>query len=1174
MRKITVDGNTATALIAYAVSEAASIYPITPSSTMAELCSQWTDEGKKNIFDKTMIIKEMQSEAGASGALHGSLTCGALSTTFTASQGLLLMIPNMYKIAGELLPCVFHISARAIATHALSIFGDHSDVMATRATGFAMIASSNVQECHDMALASHIATLASSVPFIHFFDGFRTSHEIQKIEEIDYEDIKKIYPYEKMEEFKKRALDPLHPRQQGTAQNPDIFFQNREACNSKYFDVYDKVCDAFKKIKSITGRHYAPFEYFGDKDAERLIVIMGSGSETAIQTALDLNKKGEKVGVIRVRLYRPFNYKEFVKLIPSTVKRIAVLDRTKESGAPCEPLCEDVAYALKQAGLNIMVVGGRYGLGSKEFKPSNVYAVFENLKKENPLDNFTVGLIDDVTHLSLPNYDYYINNNEKEYKFFGLGSDGTISANKNTIKIIGECTDKYVQGYFEYDSKKSGSLTTSHLRVSDEKILSPYALEHADIIAIHNFSFVGRYDLTNSLRQNGIVILNTVLEKDEVCKFLPKKFLQDLKNANAKLYIINAQKIAQEVGLGNKINIVMQTAFFKLSEIIPYQKAKEKMQEAIKKTYGKKGDDVVNSNLNAIEMSENALVLCDYLNNDEYYFYLSKDTDDEYCNNFIKPIENLRGNELPVSSFNESGYVPTDTSKFLKRGIASHLPCWIKENCIQCGMCVISCPHSVIKSKLINKEDLALGPVSFEFANAFGVENKKYKIQISPLDCTGCGVCAKVCPARNKALQMVETSEILDKERKNYEYFKALPVVKAPFSTDLAKGLQFERSYFEFSGACAGCGETPYIKIATTLFGKNMIIANATGCSSIYGGNSPVCPYSKDSSGCGPAWANSLFEDNAEFGLGMSMAIENNKQMLKNAVESFIPLCINMLINEYLQKWLNNDLILDNDDAITLIGLLNNEKKALLQTSTNQNNENIVLVINCINSILLYKDYFTKKSLWIIGGDGWAYDIGYGGLDHLLSSKQNVNILVLDSEVYSNTGGQASKSTQKGATAKFASHGKDTKKKNLAHMAMSYKTAYVAQISLGANMSQTIKAFKEAESYNGVSLIIAYAPCVNHGFDMSNSVLEMKKAVDCGYWNLFRFNPNNKKPLELDSPAPTASYRDFLMGESRFKALYKTNPAEADILFAESEKDAQERRKVLTDMIKIQNEEN
>ncbi len=1161
MKKITVDGNTATALVAYSLSEVASIYPITPSSTMAELCSQWADEGKPNIFDKPMIIKEMQSEAGAAGALHGSLTCGALSTTFTASQGLLLMIPNMYKISGELLPCVFHISARALATHALSIFGDHSDVMATRGTGFAMLCSSNVQECHDMAIASHIATLESSIPFIHFFDGFRTSHEIQKIEVLENDELKSIYPYEKAKQFKSRALDPLHPRQQGTAQNPDIFFQNREACNTKYLEVYENVCNVFKTIEKVTSRHYEPFEYYGDKNAESVLVIMGSGSETVIQTVNDLNQKGEKFGVLRVRLFRPFNHNAFVAKLPKTVKRISVLDRCKDSTAPCEPLCEDVVFAINKAGLNVRVVGGRYGLGGKEFKPKDVFSVFQNLKSDKPLDGFSVGINDDVTHLSLPDNNYVISNQEREFKFFGLGSDGTVSANKNTIKIIGECTNKYVQGYFEYDSKKSGSLTTSHLRISDNNILSPYCVEKAEIIAIHNFSFVGRYNLTSSLKNNGMVLLNTVLDKDELKNFLPNYFIEDLKNKHAKLYIINAQKIADEVGLGNKINVVMQTAFFKLSNIIEYLVAKQKMQEAVKKTYGKKGDEVVNKNLKAIELAEQSIVECDVSTFDLKTTNESKKCLDNYYESFIKPIESLKGNELPVSAFNESGYVPTDTSKLLKRGIASHLPCWKKENCIQCGMCVISCPHSALSSKTINREDLFNAPANFDFANTFGMEDKKFKVQLSPLDCTGCGVCSKVCPAKNKALEMVNAQDILENEKKNYEYFKALPINTTPFSTDVPKGLQFKKSYFEFSGACAGCGETPYIKLATTLFGKDMIIANATGCSSIYGGNAPVCPYSKDSKGFGPAWGNSLFEDNAEFGIGMSLAVEYNKNMLKKHVDELINVCINMQICEYLNKWKTNDCLCEQD-AETLNNLLVQELKKQAEPS----------IINLLEKILEYKDYFTKKSIWVIGGDGWAYDIGYGGLDHLLASKNNVNILVLDSEVYSNTGGQASKSTQKGASVKFASHGKDTKKKNLSQMAITYKTAYVAQVSLGADMVQTIKAFKEAESYNGVSIIIAYAPCVNHGFDMSNSSLEMKRAVESGYWSLFRFDPRKQKPLTIDSKPPTLNFKDFLLGESRFKSLYKTNPEMANTLFEECEQDAKERLKTLQNMLKAQEE--
>lgn len=1151
MAKITVDGNTATALIAYKLSEVASIYPITPSSTMAELCSQWADEGKQNLFGMPMVIKEMQSEAGAAGAVHGSLVCGALTTTFTASQGLLLMIPNMYKIAGELLPCVFHISARALATHALSIFGDHSDVMAVRQTGFALLNSSNVQECLDMALASHIATLNSSVPFVHFFDGFRTSHEIQKIDDISDEDIKKIYPFNKAYDFKLNALDPLNPRQQGTAQNPDIFFQNREACNQKYNDVYTHVVDAFAKIKEVTGRSYAPFEYYGSKTATNVIVIMGSGSETAIETAKALQNQGENVGVLRVRLYRPFNVSSFLKALPKTTKNIAVLDRTKESADFAEPLCKDVISAINSKKLDINVIGGRYGLGGKEFCPKHVYAVFENLKQPKPKNNFTVGISDDVTNLSLKDFNFALNNPHKEYKFFGLGSDGTVSANKNTIKIIGDSTNKYVQGYFEYDSKKSGSLTTSHLRVSTTPIKSPYNVESANIIAIHNFSFVGKYDLTSSLSKNGIVILNTALNKNQIVNNLPSKFIQDIKKANASLYIINAQKIAEEVGLGNKINIIMQTAFFKLANDIPYSLAKQKMQEAIYKTYGKKGDDVVKKNLNAIESAENAIQLCD-LKNCTPKLVSNQQINDEYYNNFIKPIENLNGNNLPVSSFNESGYVPTDTSKFLKRGIADNLPCWISENCIQCGMCVAACPHSAIKAKLITDDQLKNVSPNFKTPNALGVKDAKYKLQISPLDCTGCGVCSKVCPAKNKALKMVHASEILETEKQNYEFFNTLHEVKNPFGNMLPKGLQFEKSYFEFSGACAGCGETPYIKMASTLFGNNMIIANATGCSSIYGGNSPVCPYSRNKNGHGPAWANSLFEDNAEFGLGMALSVQNNKNILKMYVLEYLNNCKNTEIIDLCQKWLSNNLNLCEEDANALVNLL------LKQKNNSQ-----------IENILKYKNYLTKKSIWIIGGDGWAYDIGYGGLDHLLSSNENVNILVLDSEVYSNTGGQASKSTQKGATAKFASTGKTSKKKDLGLMAMSYKTAYVASISLGANMPQAIKAFKEAEEYNGVSIIIAYAPCVNHGFDMSNSNLEMKKAVDCGYWNLYRFNPSKQIPLEIDSNEPTSSYKDFLLGESRYKALYKTNPTLAEELFTQSENDAKDRRKTLLNMLNL-----
>lgn len=1153
--KITVDGNTACATIAYKLSEVAGVYPITPSSTMAEVASAWADENKPNLFGVPMTVKQMQSEAGAAGVVHGSLACGALATTFTASQGLLLMIPNMYKIAGELLPCVFHVSARAIATHALSIFGDHSDVMAVRQTGFCMLASSSVQECYDMALASHIATLNSSVPFLHFFDGFRTSHEIQKIETIDDQKIKEIYPYQKLAQFKAKALDPLAPRQQGTAQNPDIFFQNKEACNQKYAEVYNHVINAFSDIEKISGRHYAPFEYYGHPNAKYVVVIMGSGAKTAIETANFLAQKGEKVGVVNVRLFRPFNTNAFAQCLPKTVEKIAVLDRTKESAAPCEPLCQDVVYAL--AKTKIKIVGGRYGLGSKEFYPKHVVAVFNNLKQKLSKNNFTVGINDDVTYLSLPDEDFNLETNHKEYKFFGLGSDGTVSANKNTIKIIGDTTNSFVQGYFEYDSKKSGSLTTSHLRVSENQINAPYIIEKADLVAIHNFSFVNRYHLTKNLKQNSTVLLNTTLSKDEICNNLPNQFILDIQNANAKLYIINASKIAQDVGLGNKINVIMQTAFFKLANIIDYKIAKQKMQQAIKDTYGKKGDEVVEKNLKAIDLAESGTVEVALTNNQNKILNPPQKETSEYYKNFIQPIESLNGNSLPVSAFNKQGYVPTDTSKYLKRGIAEHLPCWKSQNCIQCGMCAAACPHSVIHAKIIDEKSLTNAPQSFITPTAFGIPDKKYKLQISPLDCTGCGVCAKVCPAKNKALEMVPAKQILEKEKTNYNFYNTLPCIESPFSDSLPKGLQFKKSYFEFSGACAGCGETPYIKLSSQLFGQNMIIANATGCSSIYGGNAPVCPYAKDKFGYGPAWANSLFEDNAEFGLGMSLAVKNNKEILKNYVLLYQKASKSKKIKEILQKWLDNNLILQNNEYQELVKLLNKAPKCDLLTN-----------------IKNYQNYFTKKTIWIIGGDGWAYDIGFGGIDHLLASNENVNILVLDSEVYSNTGGQASKSTPKSATAKLATSGKKSNKKDLGQIAMSYKNAYVASISLGANMPQAIKAFKEAEEFNGVSIIIAYAPCVNHGIDMSNSNQIMKDAVDCGYWNLYRYNPNKEISLEIDSPAPFGNFKEFLLSQSRFKALLKTNPSHAESLFEECEKDAKEKRKQLENLCNLYKAQN
>ncbi|MEG1751635.1 MAG: pyruvate:ferredoxin (flavodoxin) oxidoreductase [Clostridia bacterium] len=1072
---INVDGNTAVAKIAYKLSEVIAIYPITPSTSMGELSDEWACKGEKNIFGNPVIVKQMQSEGGVAGAVHGSAICGALTTTFTCSQGLLLMIPNMYKIAGELLPVVFHVTARAVASHALSIFGDHSDVMACRSTGFNMICSASVQECEDMALITHISALNSSLPFIHFFDGFRTSHEIQKIIEIDDQTIKNMLPLNKIEQFKNKALDPNNPIQMGTAQNPDIFFQNREACNVAYGNVYNIVKSAMKTFENETGRAYLPYEYYGSSNAKNVVIAMGSATKTLAQVAETICKNGEDVGVLNVRLFRPFSATDFCKVLPNSVVKIAVLDKCKDVNANGEPLFKDVVTAVKMQNKNIQVFGGRYGLGGKEFTPEFAKAVFDNLKLKNSKNNFSVGINDDVCNLSLPQNNFDFPLECKEYKFFGLGSDGTVSANKNTIKIIGENSSLFTQGFFEYDSKKSGSLTISHLRTAQKPIDMPYTITSPEFVAIHNFSFIGRYDLLNGLAKNSTVLLNTVLPANQLDKNLPLNFKNTLKTQNAKLFIIDAQKIATENGLGNKINVIMQASFFKVSNILNFETSVTAMKTAVKNTYGKKGPTVVEGNIKAIEAGCNNLIEVDVNKFTEIDHCSALKTGNDYYDNFIKPIDELKGNCLGVSAFNPNGAVPTDTTKFQKRGIALNVPKWIPENCIACGLCSASCPHACLRATLSTKENLKVAPDTYKTIKQGNLE---YRMQVSPLDCTGCGVCAKVCPLKNKALEMAPTSTQLDAQVENYKFSLLLKQEPSPYSKSTPKGLQFAKPYFEFNFACAGCGETPYIKIATQLFGDKMVIANATGCSSIYGGSAPACPYAKDCNGKGPAWANSLFEDNAEFGMGMSFAREATKK---------------------------------------------------------------------------------GKSVWIIGGDGWAYDIGYGGLDHLLCSKENVNVLVLDSEVYSNTGGQQSKSTQRGALAKFASNGKSTKKKNLALLAIMQGNAYVAQVALGANPTQTIKAFQEAEAFDGPSIIIAYSPCINHGFNMSNSNIEMKRAVQSGYWNLFRFNPNETKKFTMDSDLPILEFEDFLSGETRFSALEKINPDRAKFLFEQCKKDAQDR---------------
>ena len=1146
MRFETMDGNTACALIAYKLSDISAIYPITPSSTMGELVEKWSSEGQLNIFDQTLLVKEMQSEAGVSGALHGAIQTGSLATTFTSSQGLLLMIPNMYKIAGECLPCVFHVSARAVATHALSIFGDHSDVMSTRSTGFNMVCSSSVQECYDMALFSHILTLKTSLPILHFFDGFRTSHEIQKIQVLDDNQIKSIYPYDSLTEFKKRALTPSNPKAMGTAQNPDVFFQNRERANLLYENVLNLAKQTFCDIKNITGRNYAPFEYYGDASAEYVVVSMGSSTNTLKEAVDYMNKNGKKLGLVNVRLYRPFFAKEFASLLPASCKKIAVLDRTKESGAVGEPLYSDVCSAIHENNMPIQVIGGRYGIGGKEFNFDHAISVLNNLQNEFK-NHFTIGIDDDITNTSLKVESLQNEDDDcLNIKFYGLGSDGTVSAVKNTIKIIGEKTDKFVQGFFEYDSKKSGSLTISRIRISDKQINKPYNAKQYDYICINNFNFAQRYNLLFDLKQNGTVLLNTSLDAKSLQDNLPEHFVTLLKQKNAKLYTIDANKIASKHNLGNKVNTIMQTAFFKLLDL-PFDYVSE-IKENVAKTYSGKGQDILAQNniaidetiLNIIEQPFNSWTgkkqETQNKNNCEFY------------NNVISKVEDLQGNSLPVSVFNIDGNMPTNTSKYLKRSMANNLPQWIKENCIQCGFCTLACPHSCLRSKLVKNSD-----ADQTFVDAIGMKDYKFKIDLSPLDCTGCGVCAKTCPAIKKALEMKNSEQILENCKKEHEFSQNLNNEQSIFNNYTAKGLQFKNPYFEYSYACAGCGETPYIKILTQLFGDQMIVANATGCSSIYGGSYPVCPYTKNKDGYGVAWSNSLFEDNAEFGYGMAMTIAQNKKKINNFIKQILP-TKNDKLNKLLIEWqFNQQCNVDTKNQI--VELLKNENSPQSKS----------LVDLC--------DDLTKKSVWIIGGDGWAYDIGFGGLDHVLNSKENVNILVLDSEVYSNTGGQSSKSTPIGSVTKFNSQGKATKKKDLGAICMTYKNCYVASISLGADFNQTIKALKEAEEFNGPSIVIAYAPCINHGIDMSNSNLQTKLCVECGYWSLYRYNPSNKKPLTLDSNEPTKDYVEFLKSQTRYLNLLKVNPQKADEYFKQSKQDAIIRRKFLLDMLKNQENE-
>lgn len=1157
----TMDGNTAAAHVAYAFTEVAAIYPITPSSPMAEVIDEWSAHGRKNIFGQTVKVSEMQSEAGAAGAVHGSLAAGALTTTFTASQGLLLMIPNMYKIAGELLPGVFHVSARALASHALSIFGDHSDVMACRQTGFALLAAGSVQEVMDIGSVAHLASIKSRVPFLHFFDGFRTSHEIQKIEVIDQEDLAKLVDYEAVNEFRQRALSPERPVTRGTAQNPDVFFQAREASNKFYDAVPDIVEEYMAEVTKLTGREYHPFVYYGDPKAENVIVVMGSVTETISEVVDYLTDKGEKVGVLKVHLYRPFSPKYFFDAMPETVRRIAVLDRTKEPGALGEPLYQDVCaiYADRDKDDMPLIVGGRYGLGSKDTTPSQIKAVFDNLDMKEPKNHFTIGIVDDVTYKSLPVTESVntVPEGTISCKFWGLGSDGTVGANKNAIKIIGDNTDMYAQGYFAYDSKKSGGVTISHLRFGDHPITSTYLIDQADFIACHNQAYVNQYDVLEGLKDGGTFLLNCIWTPEELEDRLPAHMKRYIKEHNIDFYTINAIDIAREIGLGGRINMIMQAAFFKLANVIPIDKAVVYIKDAIKTTYGRKGDKVVEMNYAAVDRGLDSLVKIDVPDSWADAVDEDQETEDvpEFIKNILQPMNSQKGDTLPVSAFvdAEDGTFPAGTTKYEKRGVAVSVPEWQIDNCIQCNQCSFVCPHAAIRPFLLDEDEKAKAPETFETKKALGrgLKDFEYRIQVSVLDCTGCGNCADVCPAKEKALVMKPFGTQLDTQKPNWEFAMTVKPKANVMAKNTIKGSQFAEPLLEFSGACAGCGETPYAKLITQLFGDRMVIANATGCSSIWGGSAPSIPYTTNADGRGPAWANSLFEDNAEFGFGMYLASKQIRGKIADNAKALIDEDISEDLKAALKEWLDN-----KDDG-------EGSREAtdkLMPLLTGDSLEN-----KLVKEIYERRDHLVKRSQWILGGDGWAYDIGYGGLDHVLASGEDVNVLVFDTEVYSNTGGQSSKATPAAAVAKFAAAGKRVKKKDLGRMAMSYGYVYVAQVAMGANMNQLIKAMTEAEAYDGPSLIIAYSPCINHGLrrGMGKTQDQAKRAVEAGYWHLYRYNPTlkveGKNPFTLDSKEPTEPFRDFLMSEVRYTSLIKTFPEVADELFEKAERDAKER---------------
>ena len=1158
MRKMkTMDGNTAAAHISYAFTEVSAIFPITPSSPMAEHVDEWVAQGRKNIFGQPVKVMEMQSEAGAAGAVHGSLQAGALTTTYTASQGLLLMIPNMYKISGEMLPGVFHVSARALATSALNIFGDHQDVMAARQTGFAMLAEGSVQEVMDLAAVAHLTAIKTRIPFLNFFDGFRTSHEVQKIEVLEYDELASLLDWDSVKAFRERALNPNHPVTRGTAQNADIYFQERESVNKFYNELPETVESYMAEITKLTGREYHCFDYYGAPDADRVIIAMGSATDVCEETIDYLNANGQKVGVIKVRLFRPFSNERLLAAIPKTVKKIAVLDRTKEPGSTGEPLYLDVRNAFYGQANAPLIVGGRFGLGSKDPNPGHIAAVYANLAQATPKNGFTIGIVDDVTNTSLEVTEDIDATPEgtTSCKFWGLGSDGTVGANKSAIKIIGDNTDMYAQAYFFYDSKKSGGITVSHLRFGKKAIKSPYLINKADFVSCSNQSYIHKYNVLEGSKPGSTFLLNTIWTPEELEEKLPASYKRFLANNNIKFYIINAVGIAQEIGLGGRINMIMQSAFFKLANIIPVEDAIKHLKDSVVTSYGKKGEKVVNMNNAAIDKGVESIVA---INIPEAWKTVAdeKPVEIKHATKFVKdiviPMNRQEGDQLPVSAFAgmEDGTFENGTAAFEKRGIAVNVPEWDSEKCIQCNQCSMVCPHAAIRPFLLTDAEKNAAPGAAKVVAAKGLKTEEpllYTMGVTPLDCSGCGNCAQICPAPGKALVM-KPQESQHDQIDVWDYLTHdVSAKKNPMNKNTVKGSQFEQPLLEFSGACAGCGETPYVKAITQLVGDRMMVANATGCTSIWGGSAPSTPYTKNKNGHGPAWANSLFEDNAEYGLGMFLGVKAIRERIAEKAEAAI--AANDPAKAELKEWLDNI----------------NEGEG-----TRERADKLVAALEASNTeaakeILAEKDYFVKRSQWIFGGDGWAYDIGYGGVDHVLASGEDVNILVVDTEVYSNTGGQSSKSTPTAAIAKFAASGKKTKKKDLGMMAMSYGYVYVAQINMGADKNQVMKAIAEAESYKGPSLIIAYAPCINHGLriGMGNSQEEAKRASACGYWQTYRFNPElkdtGKNPFTLDSKEPTADFKEFLMGEVRYSSLAKAFPEQADALFEKTKKDAMER---------------